>query len=89
MSIILNNPHTMNENAAPFLTGSIAGAWGGHALLSVMPDLSTSMTPSQIVMFYVAKLAVTLILGFFGGMVGMLGKDVYLRIKKHFNKPKH
>lgn len=76
----------MQENAAPFLGGFIMGGWGGASLWPYMPFLAEAVSPASIVEFYLLKLAVTLILGFLGGMTGMLGKDIYSRLKKKLLK---
>ena len=78
----------MNSNAAPFLGGFVMGGWSGFSIWDSVPPLAQVMTPTQIVQMYVIKLAVTLILGFLGGVTGMLGKDIYEKVKKYLNNGK-
>lgn len=73
---------TMENNAASFI--------GGFAL-SVLANwqwifAQIHIDPTNMAMSFGLKVLATLILGIIGGIAGLLGKDLYMGMKKKLNE---
>lgn len=75
----------MGDNSAPFIGGFFMGGWSG---LSFWDDALTflQINPTQFLEYFALKLAATMVLGLFGGLIGMLAKDLYRLIKSKIFK---
>lgn len=69
-------PHRVVDKITGMLSGGIAGILLNISLIEVISDAAV-------------KLVVTVMVGIFGGIAGLLGKDIYTRyIKDFINKKK-
>jgi hypothetical protein len=75
----------MDDNTAPFIGGLIFGGSYGLSLWNESLKILQA-NPTQFLEFFALKLAATLVLGLFGGLVGMAGKDLYRFIKRKIFK---
>lgn len=75
----------MGDNSAPFLGGFFMGGWSG---LSFWDDALSllQIDTMQFLEYFALKLAATMVLGLFGGIMGMLAKDIYRLVKSKIFK---
>jgi CDP-diglyceride synthetase len=69
----------------PFIGGALFGIGGGVPIWPEMTIFSLAKVP-PIILDFPLRVLFTIILAFFGGLSGMLAKDIYTYLKKKYKK---